>query len=108
MIFVSNAFSLSMLTSDEATIKVRKVSTEEVKNLLKEEEFTSAVGHSSTADVMSKLLNVSVPVNRIQIKLQKGDTLIVFQLMKRLEEGKILSEEEIKQLPYTWFVVQVL
>ncbi len=108
MIFVSNAFSLSMLTNDETTIKVRKVSTEEVKNLLNKGEFTSAVGHSSTAEVMSKLLNIPVPANRIQIKLQKGDTLIVFQLMKRLEEGKILSEEEIKQLPYTWFVVQVL
>ena len=105
-VYLGNAFSLGMLDGD-AKLEVRKVSTEDVKKLLNG-DFVSAIGHESTAQVVSKLLQTEVPQNRIQLKLEKGDTLVVFQLLKRLEEGKVLSEEELKSLPYTWYVVKVL
>jgi len=104
-IFVSNAFSLSMLTNLPANIRVREVSLEDVKEFLKENSFISAVGHQATADVMSRLLGIQIPFNRIQVTLKEGDVLIVFQLMTRLEEGKILSEQELSQLQFKFLVV---
>ena len=104
-IFVSNAFSLSMLTNLPANIRVREVSLEDVKEFLKENSFISAVGHQATADVMSRLLGIQIPFNRIQVTLKEGDVLIVFQLMTRLEEGKVLSEQELSQLQFKFLVV---
>jgi len=105
--YISNAFSLNMLESEEATINVKVIDTETVKQIISEEEVESAVGHESTAKVLSQLLGVEVKTERKEIKLKKGDKLIVFQLLQRLPEGTILSEEELKQLQFKFFLVQV-
>ena len=100
-VYVSNAFSLSMLNPippQGRTVKVRPVSLEEVKAILQEREYVSAVGHPSTAAVMSTLLGLPVEANRVSITLGVGDVLIVFQLQVRLEEGKILSSDEVLAL----------
>jgi hypothetical protein len=60
--------------------------------------FVSAVGHQGTADALSKLLGINILVNRVQIKINPGDSLIVFQLSVRLAEGQILTKEEIENL----------
>jgi hypothetical protein len=104
-IFVSNAFSLSMLTSFPANLRVNEVGLEDVKEFLQENSFISAVGHQSTADVMSRLLGIQIPFNRIQIQLKEGDVVIVFQLLTRLEEGKILTEDELSKLQFKFLVV---
>jgi hypothetical protein len=62
--------------------------------------FVSAIGHEGTANLLSRLTDVSIPVNRVPIKMTVGDMAIVFRLLTRLPEGKVLSEEELKQLPY--------
>jgi uncharacterized protein YbcI len=107
MLYLSNAFSLNMLSSN-ATLKVSEVADEKVKELLSSDEFTSAVGHQSTADIMKDLIGVEVPANRVAIKLQKGDAILIFQLLVRIEEGKILSKEELQKLPRKWYLVEVL
>jgi hypothetical protein len=104
-IFVSNAFSLSMLTSFPANLRVREVSLEDAKKLLSQSNFVSAVGHQATADVLTRLLGVQVQFNRIQIQLGEGDALIVFQLMTRLEEGKVLNEDELAKLQFKFLLV---
>jgi hypothetical protein len=106
MIYVSNAFSLSMLSSFPTYLRVREVSLEDVKKLLScESNFVSAVGHQATADLLTKLLNIQIPFNRVQISLNSNDILIVFQLQTRLEEGKILTEEELAKLQYKFLLV---
>ena len=102
-VYLSNAFSLSMLTPP-TTIKVVEASIEDVKNILSS-NFISAIGHEATAKIITTQLGVNVPVNRVSIRLNQGDTLIVYQLLKRLEEGKILSEDEMRQMPTKWYVV---
>jgi len=102
-VYLSNAFSLSMLTPP-TTIKVVEASIEDVKNILSS-NFISAIGHEATAKIITTQLGVNVPVNRVSIRLNQGDTLIVYQLLKRLEEGKILSEDEMRQMPAKWYVV---
>ena len=104
-VYVANAFSLSMITPP-STLSVVEASAEDVKRLLIN-GFTSAVGHEATAQIISVQLGIQVPTNRISIKLVSGDTLIVYQLLARLPEGKILGVNEMRQVPSKWYVVTV-
>ena len=102
-VYISNAFSLSMLTGS-ATIKVLEVSVNDVKDIIKD-GFVSAIGHETTAQAITSQLGVQVPVNRVSIQLKTGDNLVVFQLLSRLPEGKILSQDELRQMAAKWYVV---
>ena len=67
--------------------------------------FTSAVGHESTAEIMSTILRVTVPVNRISVAPNEGDQLLCFKLNQRAPEGVILSKEQIEELGYHWVLM---
>ena len=103
-VYLSNAFSISMLPSNdkEHLIKIEEVSIEEVKALLND-GFISAVGHEPTAQLLSEMLGIEVVPNRIQVKLEKGDILVIYQLLQRLPEGRIMSKEELKAVPHKWY-----
>jgi hypothetical protein len=111
-LFLGNAFSLGMISpgTQGLTLRVRQLSLEEVKALLKE-GYTSVVGHQATAEVMSTLLGLPVEANRVAIRLEAGDKLVVFQLGTRLAEGQVLSAEEVASLykegKATFFLVEV-
>ncbi|MGC8597804.1 MAG: STIV orfB116 family protein [Thermocladium sp.] len=94
--YLGNAFSLQMLDGD-AVLRVRRISDEEASNLLRN-GFTSVMGHENTARLASKLLGVIVPVNRISLKLKRGDILIVFQLITNRAPTKEFSDEEVNEL----------
>lgn len=85
-------------------VRVKKISLDEAREAVKH-GFISAIGHQSTAQVLTELLGVEVKENRIQVVLKKGVKVIVFQLHSRLPEGKVLSEEELKALKYSFFEV---
>jgi len=108
MLIISNAFSIGMLSSSNAILEVKEVSAEDVKALLSRNEFVSVVGHQTTADVLSLLLNVKIPTNRIQVQLKPNDKLIVFQLLSRLPEGVVLTADEVLSLPHKFYTVEVL
>ena len=78
-VFISNAFSLQMLSSD-CMISVEEIPEEDfnnIKNIAK-----SVVGHEDTANVLG------VGFNRESITLNKGDVLYVAQIIGgRLPEG---------------------
>jgi hypothetical protein len=105
-VVVANAFSLSML-EPPATVRVEGLTTAQARALLRRGEFISAVGHAATAEVLSTLLEVQVPMNRVSVSLRKGDILVVFQLLSRLEEGKILTVEEMQALQHKFLLVRV-
>ena len=76
MNYLSNAFSLQMLQSYPSTIKVEEIEAPNVN------EYVSVVGHADTAAVLG------VKFNRVSVKLDKGDTLVVAQIVGgRLPEG---------------------
>jgi len=104
-VYIANAFSLSMLTPP-ATVKVTEASVEDVKRILVN-GFTSAIGHDATAKIISTQLSIQVPVNRISIQLKPSDILVVYQLLTRLPEGKVLSEDEMRNVQAKWYVVTV-
>jgi len=106
--YLTAAFSLSMLPSDPLmTLTVEEISIERVKEELRD-SFISAVGHPDTAKLLSELLGMNVPANRVAIKLNHGDNVIVFQLLTRLPEGKVLSKEELERLPFKFYKVTLL
>jgi hypothetical protein len=67
--------------------------------------FISAIGHDSTADIMSTLLGTTVSVNRISITPKVGDKCLCFKLAQRAPEGVILNRQQIEELGYHWVLM---
>ena len=64
------------------------------------DNFNSAVGHQSTAEILSELLGVNVPVNRQNYFQPPNSQALVFKLKTRAPEGQILSRAEIEKIGY--------
>jgi hypothetical protein len=85
----------------------RPISIDEARMLLAE-GFISAIGHEATANFISQILGINVPVNRIAISMRPGDKALVFQLLQRLPEGRVLSFEELQAVPYRLGLLEML
>jgi hypothetical protein len=96
----------SILTSF-GTFGFHEITLVDARNYCHDEEYQvqSAVGHQSTCDILSKLLAIDVPLNRIEYKQQTGETALVFKLKGRPEEGKILTLEEIEKIGYQFGIL---
>jgi hypothetical protein len=94
------------LDSGPKTVRMRKVSPAEAKDILFL-GYTSAVGHEGTAAVLSQVLGMPVPTNRIAIKMKTGDMAVHFALKTRLPEGAILSAEQLSQLDFDLVLSEV-
>lgn len=97
MLYLTNTFTLGMLSNPNGVFKYQRISLEQARQLV-QGSFVSAVGHQATAELMSNLLSINVPFNRIQIQVQQGDSILVCQILVRLEEGKILQLNEMMEL----------
>ena len=96
MAVLANAFSLNMLSQAKALVSVEQISLEEAKTVLAN-GFVSAIGHQDTANVLSNLLGIDVPMNRVNVVLDNDTTLIVAQYKgPRLPEGSTTLPEGAK------------
>lgn len=95
-----------VLTSYGNYLFTGPIAVESAMSLIENNEFVSAIGHQSTADVLSVLLEVDVPVNRVRIEMQAGDKALVFRLLARMEEGRVFSRAEIETLPFEFGVLE--
>lgn len=86
--YLGNAFSLQMLSLEgEQVVKIKNLNKENFIEELKD-GFISAIGHADTAKVLTDELGLDIEQNRISISLEKGDVLLVAQLIGgRLPEG---------------------
>jgi predicted AlkP superfamily phosphohydrolase/phosphomutase len=84
-------------------VKLERISPEEAKEILKNHQFISAIGHEGTSKLLTDILGVNIPTNRTSVYFEPGDTGIHFFLKERLPEGKVLSKEELEKLQY-WIV----
>jgi hypothetical protein len=84
-----------------------QISLEEARQLIaaKGENIISAVGHQSTAEILTELLGVAVPMNRIQFAQEAGQQALVFKLKSRVPEGVILSRANIEQIGYEFGIL---
>jgi Domain of unknown function (DUF1874) len=92
-----------------AVYEIRKISLEDARTLVRKYldvgGLDSAIGHESTAQVMSALLGVEVAVNRQTFNQQEGQTCLVFKLNGRAPEGRILSVAEIESIGYKFYAL---
>jgi len=80
-----NAFSLNMFDPASCFPVFREMQVDEVKNT---SSLVSAIGHADTAQILSKMLERDIPVNRMSVFLNPGDVAIVAQYIgPRLPEG---------------------
>lgn len=93
--FVANAFSLQMVPRQLlGDVRFEAIDTPSAETL---SAATSCVGHVDTAAVLG------VPMNRINVTLEKGDTVLVGQLVGgRLPEGATTLPEGFQ---ITWIKV---
>ena len=89
----------SILTTT-GTFELQDITLEQAQQLVQDNEILSAVGHQSTADILTTLLGTEIPMNIIMFEQQQGQKALVFKLNGRPEEGKILTVEEIEQIGY--------
>lgn len=106
MIYVLNALPIQAMDGEEATLKIRRITPEEAKILLRGENFTSAVGHKATAEVLTMVLGVEIPENRIEIKFRSGDKLLIGTLRRRLQEGQVLQHLSPEDVVLFWVEVE--
>jgi len=102
MKFLSTAFSVSMVGDREVCIK--EVKEGEFLALIKE-DFVSAVGHQTTADILSRRWNKTILFARQNISCT--DNLICVAVPQiRFDEAREFTEEEIKEAPFRFFIVR--
>ena len=97
----------SILTAT-GNFTLKEVTLEEAKQLITNnvDNLDSAIGHQSTAEIMTILLGVEVPVNRQIFCQEIGQKALVFKLNGRPEEGKILTVEEIESIGYKFQLLE--
>ncbi len=64
--------------------------------------WTSAVGHESTAAIISDLIGQNVPANRITVEPVPGDVFYCFRLLSRPPEGAILDRATLERIGFEW------
>jgi hypothetical protein len=88
------------IVTTDGDYSIKTISLDKAKELVKSADVLSAIGHQSTADIVSKLLEIPVKMNRIIYNQEVGDIALCFKLKGRPEEGKILTAEEIETIGY--------
>jgi len=78
------------------------------KCLVKSRGFTSAVGHESTAALVSQLLGIECAPNRITASQAVGDLWLVFRTRQRLPEGVVLDATALNTIPCEWCLLERL
>ncbi|NPA14225.1 MAG: DUF1874 domain-containing protein [Aquificae bacterium] len=97
-VYLTNTFSLNMLKPKKGELDFEPIPFEEAKKILDTKEVVSYISHQSTAQVLKELLQKEIEFNRKNLVLEDGDTVLVFQIKKRPQEGQIFTEEELKEI----------
>lgn len=95
----------SIATAD-GMYRLRTISLDEARELVADAKLDSAVGHEATAQMLTKLLGRSVPVNRQQFKHAPGQQALVFKLNSRPPEGQVLSIADMEKIGYVFQVLE--
>ena len=73
-----------------------------------DEVIKSAVGHESTALVLTALLGTSVPFARINLKLESGNRLLCVTPNFRASEAREFTKAEVEDAGWRAFLIEVL
>ena len=85
--------------------EVKEISLEEAKKLVKKNDFVSAIGHQSTAEILTTLLNSPVEMNRLTVE-QQEEVAVRGKRERRGAEGRIWSAQEIEEIGYEFLTME--
>jgi len=88
------------IATTNGTYTIKDIDLESARNLIKDHGFVSAIGHQATADILSDILQLKVPRNRIEFRQKVGQLAIVLKLNERPPEGQILDREQMDNIGY--------
>lgn len=97
MKYISNALSLNMFPA-KCTLHIEPVNPQDIPDVV------SAIGHESTAQIVSKLLGRTYLKQRTELSLNIGDEVYITAIYKmdgtpfRPKEGQILTFEDFSNL----------
>lgn len=91
----------AILTTD-GDFTIRTITTDEARALVAAHELDSAVGHESTAQILTELLGVEVPLSRQLFAQAAGQKALVFKLNGRPPEGVILDRAQLESIGFTF------
>lgn len=77
--YIVNAFSLSMLERADYNVALRPINPAGVRNLMRNHQPESFVGHEDTAAILSSALGVPVAYTRASLHLSGDWSMIVAQ-----------------------------
>lgn len=87
--------------------RLSDISTEKAREILSDNNFISAIGHDSTAEIISSVLGLNVPMNRINASFENvGDLAVCFKLNSRPKEGSILSLQDLQEIGFSWKLLE--
>lgn len=78
------------------------------RKYIKQNGFISAIGHEATAQVLSEILGITIPVNRVELQQQVGQKAIALKLNHRAPEGQILNKQQIMEVGFTLKLIERL
>lgn len=94
------------IATGEGRYTNRKIDLFEARELVASADTVeSAIGHESTAQILSTLLGIPVEVNRTQDSQAIGEAWLCFKLAIRGEEGRIYTAKEIAEIGYDFFLL---
>jgi hypothetical protein len=91
-----------MLNNFPVRVVIDKIDREEfcleLEFRLEDGELVNALGHDSTVKLVNTLCETQLQKNRVDVKMNEGDTALIIMISQRLEEGKVLSDKEIEDM----------
>lgn len=102
-----NAFTPAMLPGFPSSVEFFELTDEQARLLVQKlGGIESCVGHQGAADLYAARLGVPVPMNRVSVRLQDGETALLGQYTgPRLPEGRTLTAEEFEAAGVRWLLV---
>ena len=100
-------FNGTVVTTD-GLYRIQQISDAVARDLAAANPITSAVGHEAAAELLSDILGVEVPENRIPFIQQPGQLAIALKLNIRPPEGTILTKQEMISIGYTLRLIERL
>lgn len=96
MIYLCNGFSSSMCADPRIKRIDEPLSKEQFCELLDTCEWTSAIGHESLANCLSKITGHNIERNRINLNVTYDDQILLVSVQGRLPENPTYVEYEGK------------
>lgn len=108
----NNSLPIALFNGTVATTNglysINDIDVDTARTYIEQNGFISAIGHEATAEIMSRLLEQDISMNRIQFHQEIGQKAIVFKLNERPVEGAVLDKEEVESIGYSLKIMERL